>query len=65
MINSALLLALGIVGVTISLYSRVAYWQERRDGRTHEASLNESAVLGIFLLGSVVIEYAAVTTNYA
>jgi hypothetical protein len=61
----ALFLALCFVGVTIFLFSQVTYWQERRNGRTHEASLNESAVLSIFLLGSAAIEYAAVVTSYS
>lgn len=61
----ALFLAISFAGVTIFAFSHATYWQERRDGRTHKASLNESTVLGVFLLGSATVEYVAVVANYS
>lgn len=63
--TAALLLAICFMSAIVFLFCRVVYSQERRDGRSHEASFNESAVLSIFLLGSAAIEYVAVVANYS
>lgn len=65
MTNPALLPTIGLMGATVLLFYRAVYWQERKGGRSHEASLVESSLLSVFLLGSAAIEYAAVVANYS
>jgi hypothetical protein len=63
--TTALFLAISFMNVLVFLFCRVVYRQERRDGRSHKVSLNESAVLSVFLLGSAVLEYVAVVAKYS
>lgn len=63
--NPTLLSAIAFVGMTIFVFSRFVYKHERQTGRSHEASSNESAVLGLFLLGATAFDYVAVVANYS
>ena len=65
MTHSLMLPAVLFSGLVIFLYCRHAYWQERREGRSHEESSNESSVLKMFLIGSTVFDYVAVVAQYA
>lgn len=65
MITSALLPVIGFIGLTVFLFYRAAYRQEREAGRSHELSLFDSTVFSLFLLGSVVLDYAVVVSHYA
>ena len=65
MMNRTLLLAIVGVGVTVFLSTIGIYWQQRRDGRSHEASVNDATAMGILMLGSAVIDYVAVVSNYS
>lgn len=65
MTTSALLPVIGFIGATVFLFYRAVYRQERKAGRSHDASLIDSTVFSVFLLGSVVLNYAAVVAHYA
>lgn len=65
MTTTALLPTICFMSMIVFLFCLVVYRQERRDGRSLEASFNESAVLSVFLLGSAAMEYVAVVANYA
>ncbi len=64
MTTTALFIEICFMCVIVILFCRVFYRQERKDGRSHDVSLNEQAVSSVFLLGSAAIEYVAVVANY-
>lgn len=47
------------------LCSVFAYWQERREGYSHEASLTASLLLTGLLLGTSVVDYFSVAAKYS
>jgi uncharacterized iron-regulated membrane protein len=65
MTNHTLLTAIVGVGVIVFLFAIGIYWQQRRDGRSHEASVNDATAMSTFMLGTAVIDYAAVVANYS
>lgn len=65
MTNQALLLASGSIGVMVFLFAIGIYWQQRSDGRSHEASVNDATAMGVFFLGAAVFDYVAVVANYS
>ena len=58
-------LAISFIVVLTFLHSGVVYWQERRVGSSHDASLKESAVVTVFFWGAAAIDYFAVVSKYA
>lgn len=54
---SYLIFAIAFVCVMVVLSAAFEYWQSRRRGMDHDASLHESAVAGTFLSGSAVFGY--------
>ena len=65
MTNPSLLPVAGFIGAVVFLFYRASYWQQRREGRSHAASLNDSTVLSVFLLGSAAFDYVAVVAGYS
>lgn len=58
-------LAVSFVFSLLFLHSCVVYWQERKEGKSHEASLHEAVVVTVFFAGSATIHYVAAVSKFA
>lgn len=65
MTHPALFLAISFMAVTLLFHSCAVYWQERKEGRSHEASLKEATAVTVFFSGTAAIHYLAVVSKYA
>lgn len=52
-----LVFAIAFVCAMVVLSTAFEYWQSRRRGMDHDASVHESAVAGTFLSGSAIFGY--------
>ncbi|MDO8206783.1 MAG: hypothetical protein Q7T38_03060 [Gallionella sp.] len=58
-------LAVSFIFTLLFLHSCAVYWQERKEGRSHEASVHETIVATVFFAGSATIQYFSVVSHYA
>ncbi len=58
-------LAVSFIFALLLLHSCAIYWQERKEGRSHEASLRETIVVTVFFASTATIQYFAVVSKYA